>query len=82
MDSEQALRAQMTPCLTLQRYVDQRLANCALDTAVSQGPSVAATLYQQFGHDIRAFQLARLLRYAAIGKTQFFHSWFERALDV
>jgi lysozyme family protein len=61
---------------------DQRVANAALDTAVSQGPAVAESLYNQFGHSIKEYQLARLLRYAALGKPQFNHAWFERCLDV
>jgi lysozyme family protein len=61
---------------------DQRMANAMLDTAANQGPPVAVQLYQQFGHSIKEFQLARLLRYAALGKPQNNHSWFERVLDV
>lgn len=59
----------------------QDLANCALDCAVNQGPSVARQFLASF-KTLREFQLARLLRYAALGKTQFNHSWFERTLDV
>lgn len=61
---------------------DQRMTNALLDTAVSQGPATAAELYQQFGHSIKEYQLARLLRYASLGKTQFNHAWFMRTLDV
>lgn len=66
----------------MEQEVDQRIANCALDCAVNQGPKVAQQLYAQFGHSLKEFQLARLLRYAALNKPQFNHSWFQRALDV
>jgi len=66
----------------MEQEPDQRVANCALDCAVSQGPAIAQQFYTQFGHSIKEFQLARLLRYAALGKPQFNHSWFERCLDV
>lgn len=66
----------------MEQEPDQRVANAMLDTAISQGPTVAAQLYQQFGHSIREYQLARLLRYAALNKPAFNHSWFERTLDV
>ena len=66
----------------MEQEPDQRIGHALLDTAVSQGPSVARSLYQQFGHSIRELQLARLLRYAALKKPQFNHSWFERVLDV
>jgi lysozyme family protein len=66
----------------MEQEPDQRMGNAMLDTAVSQGPAVAAELYQQFGHSIKEYQLARLLRYAALNKPQFNHSWFERCLDV
>lgn len=61
--------------------VDQALANCALDCAVNQGPGVAKQFLASF-KTLREFQLARLLRYAALAKPQFNHSWFERTLDV
>jgi lysozyme family protein len=60
---------------------DQQLANCALDCAVNQGQAVAKQFLVSF-KTLREFQLARLLRYASLGKTQFNHSWFERTLDV
>jgi lysozyme family protein len=66
----------------MEQEPDQRVANCALDCAVNQGPVVAQQLYLQFGHSIREFQLARLLRYAALNKPQNNHSWFQRTLDV
>lgn len=66
----------------MEQEVDQRIANAALDTAVNQGPAIAKQLYEQFGHSLKEFQLARLLRYAALQKPQFNHSWFERCLDV
>jgi lysozyme family protein len=65
----------------MEQEPDQRLANCMLDCAVNQGPGVAEKLYASF-QDTRSFQLARLLRYAAIGKPQFNHAWFQRTLDV
>jgi lysozyme family protein len=61
---------------------DQRVANAALDTAVNQGPAIAEQFYQHFGHSIKEYQLARLLRYAALNKPQDNHSWFQRVLDV
>ena len=66
----------------MEQEPDQRVANCALDCAVNQGPSVAKQLYQTFGHSLKEFQLARLLRYAALNKPQDNHSWFQRCLDV
>jgi lysozyme family protein len=66
----------------MEQELDQRMGNAMLDTAVNQGPPVASQLYQQFGHSIKEFQLARLLRYAALQKPAFNHSWFERVLDV
>jgi lysozyme family protein len=66
----------------MEQEPDQRMSNALLDTAVSQGPALAVELYQQFGHSIKEYQLARLLRYASLGKTAFNHSWFERCLDV
>ena len=66
----------------MEQELDQRIANCALDTAVNMGSSIAKELYTHFGHDLKAYQLARLLRYVAINKSQFLHSWFERTLDV
>jgi lysozyme family protein len=66
----------------MEQEIDQRMANCALDCSVNQGPPVAQQLYTQFGHSIKEYQLARLLRYAALGKPKFNHSWFERVLDV
>lgn len=72
--------AYWTPAM--EQEPDQRMGNALLDTAVNQGPAVAAQLYAQFGHSIKEFQLARLLRYAALNKAQNNHSWFERTLDV
>lgn len=71
----------------MEQEVDQRMANAALDTAVNQGPSVAQQFYQHFGHSLKEFQLARLLRYAnLISKKPTdianAHSWFQRALDI
>jgi lysozyme family protein len=66
----------------MEQELDQRVANCALDCAVNQGPGVASQFYMTFGHNIREFQLARLLRYAALNQTQNNHSWFMRTLDV
>jgi lysozyme family protein len=66
----------------MEQELDQRVANCALDCAVNQGPSVAEGFYQTFGHSIKEYQLARLLRYAALNKPADNHSWFERVLDV
>jgi lysozyme family protein len=66
----------------MEQELDQRVANCALDCAVNQGPAIAQALYGQFGHSLKAFQLARLLRYASLGRVQDNHSWFERVLDV
>ena len=60
---------------------DQQLANCLLDCAVNQGPSVAAQL-SQVSQGLRDFQLHRLLRYALSNKPQFYKSWFHRVLDV
>lgn len=67
---------------TMEQEPDQRVANGLLDCAVNQGPGVAQQLYVQFGHSLREFQLARLLRYASLNKPQNNHSWFERTLDV
>lgn len=67
---------------TMEQETDQRVANTMLDTSVNQGPAIAQQLYLQFGHSIREFQLARLLRYAALNKPQNNHSWFMRTLDV
>jgi len=66
----------------MEQEPDQRMANCMLDCAVNQGQAIAAQFYQHFGHSIKEFQLARLLRYAALNKPQFNHSWFQRSLDV
>lgn len=66
----------------MEQEPDQRVGNCALDCAVNQGPPVSKQLYAQFGHSLKEFQLARLLRYAALGKPEFNHAWFERCLDV
>lgn len=66
----------------MEQEPDQRMGNAMLDTAVNQGPAIAASFYQHFGHDIKAYQLARLLRYAALNKPQDNHSWFQRVLDV
>jgi len=60
----------------------QELANAALDTAVNQGPNTAASIYHLTAPNLRAFQLQRLLRYTATGKSQFYHAWFARTLDV
>jgi len=65
----------------MQSLTDQALANCALDCAVNQGPGIAQQFLINF-KNLREFQLARLLRYAALGKTQFNHAWFSRVLDV
>jgi lysozyme family protein len=65
----------------MEQEVDQRIANCALDCAVNQGLAVAEQYYLHFPA-IKEFQLARLLRYAALAKPQFNHSWFQRVLDV
>jgi lysozyme family protein len=71
----------------MEQEPDQRMANALLDTAVNQGPSVAEQFYQHFGHSVKEFQLARLLRYAnLISKKPTdianAHSWFQRALDI
>ena len=66
----------------MEQEPDQRMGNALLDTAVNQGPMVAQQLYKQFGHSIREFQLARLLRYASLNRPQNNHSWFQRTLDV
>lgn len=65
----------------MESLADQALANCALDCAVNQGPGIAQQFLANF-KNLREFQLARLLRYAALGKTQFNHAWFSRVLDV
>jgi lysozyme family protein len=59
---------------------EQSLGNCLLDCAVNQGVVTAAQLAQA-SKDLRDFQLHRLLRYVAIGKPQFYKSWFRRVLD-
>jgi lysozyme family protein len=66
---------------TFDALEDQQLANCALDCAVNQGPAVAKQFLQHFPA-LREFQLARLLRYAALNKPADNHSWFQRTLDV
>ena len=71
----------------MEQEVDQRVANAALDTAVNQGQSVAQQFYKHFGHSIKEFQLARLLRYTNLiakkpADITDAHSWFERTLDV
>lgn len=66
----------------MEQEIDQRLANCALDCAVNQGPSVANRLYLMTNPSIKEFQIQRLLRYAVTGKSQFFKAWFSRTLDV
>jgi len=65
----------------MEQEPDQRLANCALDAAVNMGPGVARSLYDKAAGDLKAFQLARLLRYAILNKPLFLHSWFSRTLD-
>lgn len=66
----------------MEQELDQRVANCALDCAVNQGPGVAQGFYATFGHSIKEFQLARLLKYASLNQSQNNHSWFMRTLDV
>lgn len=66
----------------MEQEIDQRLANCALDCAVNQGPGTAYRLYMLSTPDLHRFQLERLLRYAGSSNNQFYRSWFSRVLDV
>ena len=59
----------------------QPFANCLLDCAVNQGLAFCQEIYNP-AMSLRAFQVLRLKRYAALGKPQFDHTWFSRVLDV
>lgn len=71
----------------MEQEPNQVVANCALDCAVNQGPGAAHDLYLHFGHSLKEFQLARLLRYINLVAKRpqdiaSAHSWVERVLDV
>jgi lysozyme family protein len=71
---------------TMADLSDQRLANCALDCAVNQGPEVARTFLAITTH-LPSFQHLRLMRYfdTAFRRTelrQFLNGWIKRTLDI
>lgn len=67
--------------------VNQSTANCLLDCAVNQGLAFAQELHELYVKQnvplaLQEVQLHRLMRYASSNKTQFYHAWFSRVLDV
>lgn len=78
---EQAIEIYAKDYWRFDSVVEQPLANCLLDASVNQGLGFTLKNWHP-DTTLKEFQLARLLRYAALNKPGFNHSWFHRTLDV